>query len=136
MLQYEVKELKRENDVWRVGGHSAKNIVLATGYESDLADLRYMGIRGTWGTRGDFSSKLDLKVSMHQAMSVGANVDGIIKLGATHEKEVKEVVPCQEEQALLLKEKASALIDVSDLDVKREFLWYESRFKRLFSFGR
>ena len=68
----------------------AKNIIFATGYESDLADLRYMGIRGTWGTRGDFSSKLDLGVSMHQAMSVGANVDGIIKLGATHEKEVKE----------------------------------------------
>jgi len=121
VLQYEVKEIKRENNVWAVGDYSAKNIVLATGYESNLADLRYMGIRGTWGTRGDFSSQLDLKVSMHQAMSVGANVGGIIKLGATHEKEVKEIVPCQEEQALLLKEKASALIDVSDLVLKKSF---------------
>ncbi len=64
-----------------------------------------MGIRGTWGTRGDFSASLDLKVSMHQAMSVGANMDGIIKLGATHEKEVKEVVPCSPEQAYTLKKK-------------------------------
>ena len=121
VLEYEVKELKKENDVWVIGEYSAKNIVLATGYESDLADLRYMGIKGTWGTRGDFRSKLVLDVSMHQAMSVGANVGGIIKLGATHEKEVKEIVPCQEEQALLLKEKASALIDVSDLELKKSF---------------
>ncbi len=121
VLQYEVKEIQRENGIWVVGEYSAKNIVLATGYESNLADLRYMGIKGTWGTRGDFSSKLALDVSMHQAMSVGANIDGIIKLGATHEKEVKEIVPCQDEQALLLKEKASALIDVSDLELKKSF---------------
>ena len=99
----------------------AKNIVLATGYESDLVDLRYMGIRGTWGTRGDFKTHLGLKVSMHQAMSVGSNIDGIIKLGATHEKEVKDVVPCSEEQALNLKEKASSLIDTSDLELKEVF---------------
>lgn len=121
VLKYEVKALKKENHVWVVGEYSAKNIVLATGYESDLVDLRYMGIRGTWGTRGDFTSSLDLKISMHQAMSVGANVGGIIKLGATHEKEVKEVIHCQEEQALLLKEKSSTLIDVSDLVLKKSF---------------
>ncbi len=121
VVQYDVKQLKQENGLWCVGNYSAKNLVLATGYESDLADLRYMGIRGTWGTRGDFSSKLPLAVSMHQSMSVGANVNGIIKLGATHEKEVKEPIPCQEEQAMLLKEKASSLIDTSDLELKEIF---------------
>ena len=117
VLQYDVDRLKKEDGVWVVGGYKAKNIILATGYESNLADLRYMGIRGTWGTRGDFSSKIDLYVSMHQSMSVGANVDGIIKLGATHEKMVKDVVPCSDEQALSLKEKASGLIDTSDLEL-------------------
>lgn len=121
VLKYEVKQITQENGLWNVGEYSAENLVLATGYESDLADLRYMGIKGTWGTRGDFSSKLSLNVSMHQSMSVGANVDGIIKLGATHEKEVKEVVPCKKEQALLLKEKASSLIDTSDLELKETF---------------
>lgn len=140
VLEYEVTELRQEDGLWcvlrqaqepsaevtvtepdEVGEVRAKNIVLATGYESDLADFRYMGIRGTWGTRGDFSSNLALDVSMHQAMSVGANIEGIIKLGATHEKEVKDILPCQEAQALLLKEKASALIDVSDLALKKSF---------------
>ena len=121
VVQYEVTTLTRENDVWSVGEFKAKNVVLATGFESNLADMRYMGIKGTWGTRGDFASDLKLGVSMHQSMSVGANVGGIIKLGATHEKEVKESVPCQEKQALSLKEKASMLIDVSDLELKAVF---------------
>ncbi len=101
--------------------YMAQNVVLATGYESTLVDIRYMGIHGTWGTRGDFSSKLDLRVSMHQAMSVGSNVDGIIKLGATHEKEVKSPSPCSEEIAEGLKEKASSLIETSDLELKQVF---------------
>lgn len=121
VVQYEVKKIRQEEGVWHAGGYTAKNIVLATGYESDLADLRYMGIKGTWGTRGDFVSDLDLKVSMHQAMSIGANVNGIIKLGATHEKEVTQVQPCDKAQALALKTKASALIDISDLKLKETF---------------
>ncbi len=121
VLKYDVDALCKENGLWLVGEYKAKNIVLATGHESNLADLRYMGIRGTWGTRGDFSSALDLNVSMHQSMSVGANVNGIIKLGATHEKEVKEVVPCSDEIALSLKEKASLLIETADLELKEVF---------------
>ena len=121
VVEYEVKKIRQEEGAWHVGVYRAKNLVLATGHENDLADLRYIGIKGTWGTRGDFASDLDLKVSMHQSLSVGANVDGTIKLGATHEKEVKEPVPCQEEQALLLKAKASSLIDTSDLALKEVF---------------
>lgn len=107
VIQYEVKALQREDDEWIVGEYRVKNIVLTTGYESDLADLRYMDIRGKWGTRGDFSSALDLKMSMHQTMSVGSNVGGIIKLGATHEREVKKPIPCSKQEAQSLKQKAS-----------------------------
>ncbi len=121
VAKYDVKEIVKENELWCAGELRAKNLVLATGFESDLADMRYMGIRGTWGTRGDFSSTLALDVSMHQSMSVSANVDGIIKLGATHEKEVKEVIPCKKAQALLLKEKASSMIDASDLELQEVF---------------
>ena len=128
MLTLDVIGLEKEDNTWSIVGRDAliptikaKNIVLTTGYESSLCDLRYMGIKGTWGTRADFSSNLDLKVSMHQAMSVGANVGGIIKLGATHEKEVKEPMTCSETQALSLKVKASSLIDTSDLELKSTF---------------
>ncbi len=132
VVEFEVKQLKQERGLWCVGDYRAKHLVLATGHESDLADLRYMGIKGTWGTRGDFTSTLSLDVSIHQSMSVGANVNGIIKLGATHEKAVKEVVPCKKEQALLLKEKASALIDTSDLELKEVFCGMRSGSKDYF----
>ena len=122
---YNITEIVYKDGMWNVFRQAqeveAKNIVLATGYESNLADLRYMGIRGTWGTRGDFKTSLDLKVSMHQSMSVGSNIDGIIKLGATHEKEVKEVVPCSDAHALSLKEKASFMIDTSDLEFHKSY---------------
>jgi len=121
VVKYEVDELVYEDGLWLVDDYKAKNIIFATGYESNLADLRYMGIRGTWGTRGDFSSSLDLKVSMHQSMSVGANVGGIIKLGATHEKVVKEPVKCSDVQALSLREKASSMIDTSDLKLEKTY---------------
>lgn len=132
VLKQETKEIIQKDGLWHVGEYSAQNLVLATGYESDLADLRYMGIKGTWGTRGDFTSKLSLNVSMHQSISVGANIDGIIKLGATHEKGVEEVVPCKKEQALLLKEKASSLIDTSDLELKEVFCGMRSGSKDYF----
>jgi tRNA 5-methylaminomethyl-2-thiouridine biosynthesis bifunctional protein len=125
-VKYEkVLELERIYGQWKLlTAHCSfltKNIVLATGFESNLADLRYMGIRATWGTRGDFSSKLDLKISMHQSMSVGANVSGMIKLGATHEKTVKEPVECSETESLSLQEKASSMIDTSDLKLEKTY---------------
>ena len=121
VLKYEVTHLSQQNGIWKIGDYKAKNIILATGHEHDLADLRYMGIRGTWGNRGDFSTHLDLRVSMHQSMSVGANQEGIIKLGATHEKEIKKAIPCSHAQALSLKQRASGLINTSDLELKKVF---------------
>lgn len=132
VVTHEAAQIIQKEGWWCVGAYRAKNLVLATGYESDLADLRYMGIKGTWGTRGDFTSKLSLDVSMHQSISVGANIDGIIKLGATHEKAVKEVTPCKREQALLLKTKASTLIDTSDLELKEVFCGMRSGSKDYF----
>jgi len=120
-IQKEVQELKFEDGLWQVDEYRAKNVVLATGYKNELFDMRYMGVKGTWGTRGDFRSQLPMKVSMHQSMSVSANINGIIRLGATHEKGVKEPKPCEEQQALSLREKASSMVDTSDMELVETF---------------
>ncbi|MDM5271046.1 FAD-dependent 5-carboxymethylaminomethyl-2-thiouridine(34) oxidoreductase MnmC [Sulfurovum sp. zt1-1] len=120
-IQKEVIELKFEDGIWKVDEFQAKAIVLATGYKNDLFDMRYMGVKGTWGTRGDFRSQLPMEVSMHQSMSVSANMNGIIRLGATHEKSVKEPKPCEDEQALSLKVKASSMVDTSDMELVKTF---------------
>jgi tRNA 5-methylaminomethyl-2-thiouridine biosynthesis bifunctional protein len=130
--QFEVKALSFEDGIWHVGEYRAQNVVLATGFENDLFDMRYMGVKGTWGTRGDFRSNLPLEVSMHQSMSVSANIDGIIRLGATHEKSVKEPRICEDEQALSLKNKASTMIDTSDLELIESFCGMRSGSKDYF----
>jgi len=118
---YEVKDLRKNNGLWIAGEYSAKNIVLCTGYESDLIDLRYMAIQGVWGTRGDFESTLDLPMSMHQSMSIGANMDGVIRLGATHERAVKVPQKCDDTKSLDLKEMASHLVDTSDFKLLQSY---------------
>jgi len=118
---HEVKQMHHSNGLWHIDGYSATNIVIATGFENKLFDMDYMSVHGIWGNRGDFSSSLDLPISMHQSMSVGANVDGIIKLGATHERGVKDVKPCEEKESLSLKEMASELIDTSDLELTQMY---------------
>jgi len=66
-------------------------IVLATGYQNDLFDMRYMGIKGLWGSRGDYLTASKLPVSLHKTLSVSSTREGIVKIGATH---VKHPEPC------------------------------------------
>jgi len=122
-MQIDVESLEHDGNYWLIHKEQlkSKNIILATGYQNNLFDMRYMGVRGTWGTRGDFYSSLDLNVSMHKDMSVGANMHGVIRLGATHEKEVKSDLPCKKEYAESLKKKASAFLETKDLKLKEVF---------------
>jgi tRNA 5-methylaminomethyl-2-thiouridine biosynthesis bifunctional protein len=95
--------------------------VVATGYQNDLFDMRYMGVRGTWGSRGDYFSGLDLKISMHKSVSVSANIDGIIKLGATHVKSKNPCMQCDGEPLAELFKKASDMVESSDFRLKETF---------------
>ena len=130
--QYDVKSLSFEDGVWSVGEYSSKNIVLATGYQNDLLDMRYMGVKGTWGSRGDYRSDLDLKVSMHKSISVSANVNGIIKIGATHVKSKEPCKVCDGEALKELFESASQMIDTSDFVLKEIFCGMRSGSKDYF----
>ncbi|MEA3418161.1 MAG: FAD-dependent oxidoreductase [Campylobacterota bacterium] len=115
--QYHVTQLSYEEGLWHIGDFRAKNIVLATGYENTLFDMRYMGVRGTWGSRGDYRSRLGLNVSMHKSISVSANIDGVIKIGATHVKAKEPCKQCKGEPLAALFEKASAMVDTGDFEL-------------------
>lgn len=118
---FDVKDITKKDDDWMVGEKKAKNIVLSTGFENNLFDMRYMGIKGTWGNRGDFSSQLKLDVSLHEKLSISANMGGVIKLGATHELEVMDKKPCDDSKAYELLEKASNMIDTSDFKLIKTY---------------
>ena len=121
-VQYEVKSLNYLKQEWRVGDYSATYLILATGYENRFFDMRYMGVKGTWGTRGDYETQLDLDVSMHKQISISANLNGVVKIGATHEKGAEVCMGCDTVEPLReLMEKASSMIDVSDFKLKETF---------------
>jgi len=130
--QYEVKRLKYENGLWRVGEYGAKKLIIATGYENRLFEMRYMGVRGTWGSRGDYESDIKLEVSMHQKISVSANIDGVVKIGATHEKEVGACIRCTGEPLEGLFKMASTMVDTSDFRLKETFCGMRSGSKDYF----
>ncbi len=119
--QYEVETLVYDDELWRIGEFRAKKIVLATGYENRFFDMRYMGVKGTWGSRGDYETSLDLSLSMHKKISISANINGIIKIGATHEKEVNVCFNCSGEPLKPLFELASTMVDTSDFKLKETF---------------
>ena len=129
-FQIDVERLEFDENVWQIKARSyalkeegikAKNIVLATGYQNTLFDMRYMGVRGTWGSRGDYYSKLKLDVSMHKSISVSANIDGIIKLGATHNKAKNPCMACDGKPLQMLEERAKEMVDSSDFVLKETF---------------
>ena len=130
--QYEVKRLNYEDGLWIIGQHRAKKLILATGYENKFVDMRYMGVKGTWGTRGDYESCIKLDVSMHKQISVSANIDGIVKIGATHEKEVDVCIRCNGKPLEGIFGIAGTMIDTSDFKLKETFCGMRSGSKDYF----
>ncbi|MEA1953278.1 MAG: FAD-dependent 5-carboxymethylaminomethyl-2-thiouridine(34) oxidoreductase MnmC [Campylobacterota bacterium] len=138
--QMDVENFKFDGEYWTIYPVSlnaslllkAKNIILATGYQNELLDMRYMGVRGTWGSRGDYESALDLKMSMHKSISISANINGIIKIGASHVKTKEPCVVCDGEPLRGLFESASQMVDTSDFVLKETFCGMRSGSKDYF----
>ena len=130
--QYEVKTLNYEDGLWEIGNYRAKKLILATGYENRFFDMRYMGVHGTWGTRGDYKTDIELDVSMHQKISISANINGIVKIGATHDKEVDVCIRCDGKPLAQLFEIASTMVECSDFRLKETFCGMRSGSKDYF----
>jgi tRNA 5-methylaminomethyl-2-thiouridine biosynthesis bifunctional protein len=130
--QHEVTSLLYEDDLWIMGNYRAKKLILATGYENKFCDMRYMGVKGTWGTRGDYETQLPLNISMHKQISVSANINGVVKIGATHEKGVDVCMRCDGEPLKELFNVAGEMVDTSDFKLKETFCGMRSGSKDYF----
>jgi len=119
--QYELSSLRYEEGCWMVGEYCGKKLLLATGYENRYFDMRYMGVKGTWGSRGDYTSTLPLPHSMHRQISISANINGIIKIGATHDKDTDICIKCDGKPLKHLFDEASTMVDTSDFQLKETY---------------
>jgi tRNA 5-methylaminomethyl-2-thiouridine biosynthesis bifunctional protein len=130
--QYLVDEVTYSSGYWSIGDIKARKLALSTGYENSLFDMRYMGVKGTWGSRGDYETSLDLKVSMHKKISISANIDGVVKIGATHIKSKEPCLICDGEPLKELERIASTMVDSRDFKLKRLFCGMRSGSKDYF----
>jgi len=87
-----------------------KNIILATGWES-IIDIPYIKIRPVWGQRIEIKTDIKPKYNYHKNCSLSKNFDGIVKIGATHERRWSEKLPDDENNQILL-HKANEIIDI------------------------
>jgi len=121
-LQMELIDLKLDGELWILNSQiQAKNVVLATGYIGYKDLLDYMGINGIWGSRGDFYTNSDIKVCMHQNISVSAVHNGIVKIGATHVRSKNPCVLCDGEPLKELIANAKELAEINELKLKETF---------------
>ena len=78
--------IERRDGHFRVGNLEAKRVVLATGAEDALIDDASITIGKVAGVRFDLRTSLRLPYSMHKKISISANIDGIVAIGATHNR--------------------------------------------------
>ncbi len=121
-LQIELTKLEHKERHWIINSQiEAKNVVLATGYIGYKDLLEYMGINGIWGSRGDFYTDSNIKVCMHQNISVSALKNGVIKIGATHVRAKNPCMACDGEPLKGLIASAKELADIRELKLKETF---------------
>jgi glycine/D-amino acid oxidase-like deaminating enzyme len=127
--KYEVKNIKKIDDYWVIDDYiKTKNIILATGYE-EIIDIPYIKIRPVWGERIEIKADFEdneicslKKCYFHKNCSIG-EIDGIIKIGATHKR---GCLTCKEnyKEAEELINKANEIVKIKDfeiLDIKGGF---------------
>lgn len=82
-FDYEAKPIYKDG-FWHIGEFTTKNIVLATGADNLPVETPYITIGGVWGERVDVKTSAKIPVTIHKKLSVSPNIDGIVRIGATH----------------------------------------------------
>ncbi len=111
-----VELIKKEGNFWKVNDFFAKNVILATGYES-LIDIPYIQIRPIWGERIEINGKWEdnLNFYYHKNCSV-AEIQNKLRIGATHKRNCLEC-KINEEEAFELIEKAKEIINIEKFEI-------------------
>ena len=121
--QMYVKKIIQSDDIWEIKSDSQSlkipSIVLTTGYENALFDMRYMGVKGLWGSRGDYYSDNILSTTIHKDFTLSSSRDGIVKIGATHIKSPNPCMLCDGKPLKDLENKAKKLYPNLTLKLKR-----------------
>jgi tRNA 5-methylaminomethyl-2-thiouridine biosynthesis bifunctional protein len=113
--QIEITSIKKEKNFILNDSIHAKNIILATGWEN-VIDIPYIKIRPVWGERIEIKTSLSTKHHYHKNCSVSTNLDGIVKIGATHERRWSEKEPDKKNTDILIN-KAQEIVKIPEYSI-------------------
>jgi len=92
-FDYEVKELKKEDNYWLINNeYKAKNLILTTGADTDLISEEYFNIRAIWGQKIDIYTTTCIRQNYHKECSLSyskyiKDKDKYkVSIGATHHR--------------------------------------------------
>ena len=111
----EITNIKKEEHFILNNSLITKKLILATGWES-IIDIPYIKIRPVWGERIEIKTKLSLNHHYHKNCSVSTNLDGIVKIGATHERRWSDKEP-NEIEAKILINKAKEITKIPEYSI-------------------
>jgi len=113
--QIEMISIKKETNFILNDLIETKNIILATGWEN-LIDIPYIKIRPVWGERIEIKTPLSLSHHHHKNCSVSTNLDGVVKIGATHERRWSEKEPDKKNIDILIN-KAEEIVKIPEYSI-------------------
>jgi glycine/D-amino acid oxidase-like deaminating enzyme len=113
--QIEITSIKKEENFILNNSIKTKNLILATGWEN-VIDIPYIKIRPVWGERIEIKTSLSTKHHYHKNCSVSTNLDGIVKIGATHERRWNEKEPDKENADILIN-KAQEIVKIPEYSI-------------------
>jgi tRNA 5-methylaminomethyl-2-thiouridine biosynthesis bifunctional protein len=94
-----VEEIKYADEVWKVNSFQAKHLILATGaFPQNFLNEEFIKIRPVWGERLDIETDKKLTQIVHKKISVSQTVNGIVRVGATHFRNIFERESNKKEQ--------------------------------------
>ncbi len=117
---YEVKELRKDGDLFIVGSYRSKGLILATGAENHLLPP-YIRVSPLGGVRLDISFRNDLPFTVHKKVSVSKEINGKTVLGATHTRFVGNGPVLGGTDARSLISNAKACLNMENIDIKGLF---------------
>jgi tRNA 5-methylaminomethyl-2-thiouridine biosynthesis bifunctional protein len=122
----QVDSLLYSDGVWSINDHyRAKAIILATGAYKKIINEPYIKLRGIWGHRIDIQTTTKNPHSLHQFVSISADNNGVVAVGATHNlhyhpQTATEAYDSESGRAELL-EKASRTICLENVKILKDY---------------
>jgi tRNA U-34 5-methylaminomethyl-2-thiouridine biosynthesis protein MnmC len=122
LFNHKIKNIEYQDDTWILDNSlQTKNLILATGIQTDLIKEFYINIRAVWGRRIDVKTTTRLDHNYHKECSLSKTFNDYLSIGATHHRDKNGVEDREENHKNLLK-KANDIKELKDIEIIKDYV--------------